>query len=254
MILNRIAKTIQSGNWGTIVLEILIVVVGIFLGLQVDDWNELRKERLRETRYLERLYEDLEKDIQSIGNSLDSYTVREDMVDFLLATIKNPELVRSDPSLFIRSIQMAAFTNPPSISDHTFEEVKFSGDLVIIQDESLRSDLSKYYTDIERYREYSFSREMRKVNYGDASLGVLTANQIRSIMKRGPGASETLKFSEDEAWQAYERMIQKPTFIDEIPRSANHGHEIRTYTAWMQKARDLRDEVGESLGHDRTVP
>jgi hypothetical protein len=145
-------------------------------------------------------------------------------------------------------------TTPPAISDHTFEEMKFGGDLVIIQDESLRSNLSKYYTDIERYREYAFPREMRKVNYSNASLGILTADQIRSIMKLGARGSKNLEFLEDEAWQAYERMIQKPAFIDEIPRGANHGHEIRTYTAWIQKARNLRAEVGENLGHDSTIP
>ncbi len=254
MILNRIANRLRKRDWGTVVVEILVVVVGIFLALQVDDWNELRKERQREARYLERLYEDLEEDIQTIGSSLAWYSNREDMVDFLLKTIKNPELVRSDPSFFIRSIQQAAFTTPPAISDHTFEELKFSGDLVIIQDESLRSNLSKYYTEIERYREYTFSRETRKVNYGNASLGILTADQIRPIMKLGPRASKSLEFSEDEAWQAYERMIQKPAFIDEIPRGADHSHEVRTYTSWMQMARELRVEIGESLGHDKTIP
>ena len=254
MILNRLANRLRKGDWGTVIIEILIVVVGIFLGLQVDDWNELRKERHRETRYLERLYEDLEQDIQTIRSSLDSYSARQDMGDFLLETIKNPELVRSDPSRFVTSIQLAAFTTPPAISDHTFEELKFSGDLVIIQDEALRSDLSKYYTDIERFGQYTFSRETAKINYGNARLGILTADQIRSIMKLGPSASETLVFSDDEAWQAYQRMIQKPAFINEIPRGTNHGHEIRTYTGWMQKARDLRAEIGEILGRDRTIP
>ena len=254
MILNRIANRLRKGDWRTVIVEILIVVVGIFLGLQVDDWNELRKERHRETRYLERLYEDLENDIQTIGSSLDWYSARQNMGDFLLETIKNPELVRSDPSRFVTSIQLAAFTTPPAISDHTFEELKFSGDLVIIQDESLRSDLSKYYTEIERFGQYTFSRETQKINYGNARLGILTADQIRSIMKLGPRASETLEFSEDEAWQAYQRMIQKPAFIDEIPRGTNHGHEIRTYTIWMQKAKDLRAEIGENLGRDRKIP
>lgn len=43
MILRRLAEGIQSQDWFTVLVEIMIVVVGIFLGLQVDDWNEERR-------------------------------------------------------------------------------------------------------------------------------------------------------------------------------------------------------------------
>ena len=243
MILNRIARDLRNRDWVTVVVEIVVVVVGIFLGLQVDNWNEGRKERQRESRYLERLVEDVEQDIRSIKSSLRSYSDRNEMVDFLLETIENPELVRAEPSYFIRSIQQAAFTTPPAVSDHTFEEMKFGGDLAIIRDEALRSNLSKYYAEIERYGEYITSREARKTDYGRAKLGILTADQTRAIMKLGPGASKALEFSSEEAWQVYERMIAKPAFINQIPRGGDHSHDVRTYTAWLDLASDLRDDI-----------
>lgn len=46
MILQRIAASLKKRDWGTVVLEVLIVVVGIFLGLQVDDWNQARKAKI----------------------------------------------------------------------------------------------------------------------------------------------------------------------------------------------------------------
>ena len=42
MILQRITASLKKRDWETVVLEILIVVVGIFIGLQVDDWNRSR--------------------------------------------------------------------------------------------------------------------------------------------------------------------------------------------------------------------
>ena len=39
MILRKLAAAMKEQNWVTVVLEILIVVVGIFVGLQVDGWN-----------------------------------------------------------------------------------------------------------------------------------------------------------------------------------------------------------------------
>jgi hypothetical protein len=45
MILRKLADAIREQNWATVILEILIVVVGIIIGLQVDGWNEGRKKQ-----------------------------------------------------------------------------------------------------------------------------------------------------------------------------------------------------------------
>ncbi len=59
MILRRLADGIRQQDWFTVVVEVLIVVVGIFLGLQVDDWNEARKDRIDEQEFITRLHGDL---------------------------------------------------------------------------------------------------------------------------------------------------------------------------------------------------
>jgi hypothetical protein len=40
-------------------VEIVVVVVGIFIGLQVDDWNSARKDRRDEQVFLQRLHSDI---------------------------------------------------------------------------------------------------------------------------------------------------------------------------------------------------
>jgi hypothetical protein len=59
MILNRIVKAISSQNWFTVIIEIIVVVVGIFIGLQVDDWSQIREERIDEQIFMQRLHEDI---------------------------------------------------------------------------------------------------------------------------------------------------------------------------------------------------
>ena len=49
MILRSIIENLRSQNWGVVSVELLIVVVGVFIGLQVDTWNKARSEgELRE--------------------------------------------------------------------------------------------------------------------------------------------------------------------------------------------------------------
>ena len=66
MILRRLAEAIAEQNWFTVMLEVLIVVVGIFIGLRVDDWNQERRDSIDEQLYLEELMEDFEANQTSL--------------------------------------------------------------------------------------------------------------------------------------------------------------------------------------------
>jgi hypothetical protein len=63
--LRRLAEGIRKQDWFIVVLEILIVVFGIFAGLQVDDWNRARLERVEKYEDgRDILLEDLAKSIE----------------------------------------------------------------------------------------------------------------------------------------------------------------------------------------------
>ncbi len=59
MILHRLATSVRKQDWFAVVIETLIVVLGVFIGLQVNNWNEARIEAERAAVYEKRLKEDL---------------------------------------------------------------------------------------------------------------------------------------------------------------------------------------------------
>jgi len=59
MILRRVIAHFRKQEWTAIAIDFLIVVLGVFVGLQVNDWNEARKNRKDEHFFLARLHEDL---------------------------------------------------------------------------------------------------------------------------------------------------------------------------------------------------
>lgn len=60
MILRRLAQAIREQNWFEVVLEIVIVVIGILVGLQVNDWDQSRLEGESDRRALALFADELE--------------------------------------------------------------------------------------------------------------------------------------------------------------------------------------------------
>lgn len=59
MILRRLSDAFRKQDWFTVAVEILIVVLGVFLGIQLGNWNEARKAQASEQQLLEGLHNDV---------------------------------------------------------------------------------------------------------------------------------------------------------------------------------------------------
>ena len=47
MLLHRFARSLKDQNWTAIAVEFLLLVLGVFLGIQVSNWNQsLSEQRL----------------------------------------------------------------------------------------------------------------------------------------------------------------------------------------------------------------
>lgn len=68
MILRRISAHVKDQNWFAVGVDFVIVVIGVFIGIQVSNWNAAREDRSNETLYLGYLAEDLQSDIGKIDN------------------------------------------------------------------------------------------------------------------------------------------------------------------------------------------
>ena len=55
MILRRLTTALRKQDWVTVLIETLIVVLGVFLGLQVNNWNADRVARAEADDLLWRL-------------------------------------------------------------------------------------------------------------------------------------------------------------------------------------------------------
>jgi hypothetical protein len=66
MMLRRITRHVREQNWTAIGIDFVIVVVGVFIGIQVSNWNESRNERARERLLLGELRAELAESIEQL--------------------------------------------------------------------------------------------------------------------------------------------------------------------------------------------
>ena len=59
MILRRLARSLREQDWTAISIEFVLLVLGVFLGIQVANWNAGRETRQKSAVFTERLKDDL---------------------------------------------------------------------------------------------------------------------------------------------------------------------------------------------------
>ncbi|WP_430404833.1 hypothetical protein [Hyphomonas sp.] len=72
MILRRITTAFRKQDWFTVAVETLIVVLGVFLGIQLGNWNEAQALRMQETELLQELRQEIETSIRVTNQKADA--------------------------------------------------------------------------------------------------------------------------------------------------------------------------------------
>lgn len=84
MILRRLNQHFKNQNWFAVGLDVLIVIVGVYIGLQVQQWSNDRERQQREAKYLERLHEEV----------LRTSELRAENAALRISTLSNLEVAR----------------------------------------------------------------------------------------------------------------------------------------------------------------
>ena len=69
MLLRRVTKHVKDQNWFAVGVDFVIVVIGVFIGIQVANWNTARIDRAEESAFLKTLQQDV-LELERISNRL----------------------------------------------------------------------------------------------------------------------------------------------------------------------------------------
>lgn len=143
MILRKISEAVINQNWFVVILEIVIVVVGVFLGLQVQEWAEDRADRAEELVYLEALKFDANESIDRLENFKTNLETQFQAIRRLAEYSDTPDDALSLEELD-RLLYDAVYSLYPLRNRHvTFEELKNSGKLGLLKNPEMRVKLQE---------------------------------------------------------------------------------------------------------------
>ncbi|TRX56953.1 DUF6090 family protein [Thalassomonas sp. M1454] len=153
MLLRKITHHLKEQNWFAAWLDLLIVILGILIGLQVNSWNETRKEKALETIYLKRFVTELKVDLQVFDDSKVRNQYRIEGVDALIDAIENGfETNRDDLIHLLKYIKRIEIIIKANTGTATWNEIVSTGRLDLIQDQKLKASISNHYQIADRVR------------------------------------------------------------------------------------------------------
>ena len=129
-------------------LEFVIVIAGVVVGFQVSAWNAERTDQARGVGYLERISADLAADISNYEYRMAFWdTVSEQGLQALAAVRNRPtESTPNDDWQVILNYFQASQTGEFQQTNTAYTEVTSAGELGLIGDLSIRSRISRYYS------------------------------------------------------------------------------------------------------------
>jgi hypothetical protein len=248
MLTTRLAQRLRSQDWFAVAVELGVVVVGILVAFQIDRWREIRENRALEATYIRRLTADIEADVPRASLAIGLAVQRRQFAELLMDVARDPHAATTQPARFLVAIESAAFTFTPAIGTQTIDDLRSTGNLRLIRDESLLRAIHAYYGFDQQQRQWLPLNLASEQHYFELVAGVVDHEQARWIVERfGIGVTPDdepqlagMRLDHDGVLAAATRLRERQGAVDWLP-------QLRAIQIEHEEASRRRHELAESL-------
>lgn len=146
MILRRLADSIRQQDWFTVFLELVIVVIGILVALQVDNWNQERHARGEAAILRQQIIHDLYRNREEIQARINYYAQGLVFAEQALEGLSSDE--PPSPDLAWRTVlgaYQAGQIWPFQLDSSAFREAQSAGNMAYVADTTSLALLASLY-------------------------------------------------------------------------------------------------------------
>ena len=228
---NLIMKN-QTGKYFKYAIgEIILVVIGILIALQINNWNENKKDNQKENIYLFNLERDLKDQIKSIDEQIYYETKFINEASSIIDNFNKNSFLELD-SLFFKNLSGLHSRKTFVITDPTYTDLISSGNINLIKQQKFKDYLIQYYQELERVEKVIQNNNSLLVDqqfgsvflkkgyyYNDKELdSIRIIPKIGSVQLTGIYQNELAKISKD--------LLQKKENKLELMNIVNMRHSI----------------------------
>lgn len=127
--------------------ELILLILGIFIALQIDNWNQERQEKKIIDAYLILISKDLQADIQSIEVLMENRKEALNYTDSILSYFRNDYIANS--KLFEKGYFSLFIETRFQPNTSAFESLKNSGFIKDLENLEVEEQLNQYYQLLE---------------------------------------------------------------------------------------------------------
>jgi len=200
MILRRIVEHAKTQNWFAVTLDFFIVVMGVFIGIEAASWNQARQDREEERRYYGQLLIDLRADLETFSRAEKLTNIYDEAAQRVIDRLGGKDPPHASPGRMATAIHHAGWIYIPYASRGTYDELVSTGNLGLLRNPELKSEIANYYATFDRDRQWDALLRNQQSDYWAETAGVLPRPVLRAAVR---GTEPTISPSEDRAiWQA----------------------------------------------------
>ncbi|WP_068547220.1 DUF6090 family protein [Thalassotalea crassostreae] len=146
MFLSRLSRHVKNQNWVAVVLDFIIVVAGIFVGLQVSNWSAKQQSIEIRNVYYQRLQADLKVDFDTISRRQQHFQQVMEYATTSLELLNSKDKVsQAEQWSKILALFQASQIWTFIPSSPTYSELQSTGSLNLIDQPKLLQALDLYY-------------------------------------------------------------------------------------------------------------
>ena len=252
MLLRRITQHVKDQNWFAVGIDFFIVVVGVFIGIQVSNWNDTRADRADEAIFLQDLHDDI---LRASSQSARTEFLRvnqardlETAVELVFSEAPDRELSEPECTAIAYS-----FTNNVSRSRlPSLIQLQTAGRTGIISDRNLARQLAEL-----TQRHEALGTIIGEVLFTEIVLKYPDLFQTKTVMAPIAGSAGEFERDAETVCQLREIRAHRALLNDIIYNADAYDAFMRDgFTPWVAQMRRVHDRVDTLLGlqHEEATP
>lgn len=218
--LARLRKNLIEANYGTLGLEIIVVILGILIAFQIDRWALEELEREQEHHYLVRLKEDLQFEMGLMADSFEFAEQRIAAADFLEEVAANPQIAIEKSNAFAQALERVTWRSFPNINAFVYTELQATGNLSLVRSDVLRREMADYYSFIQHESGIGLDLEIQSL-FTRMTAGILSTAELVDIQENEL-SKRVVDIAPERALEIARKFAARQDAVDLLPSIVQH--------------------------------